>query len=165
MNTNRYQYRWTSFAASTSRDGAHAGARASRPHTSWHNLGHLLRPARPATAPGPSFGRAHTVPAGRVAGCPIEGELSGTQRQCMRAGRPRSRVGPFHHSCSSRGHAPVCRAAARSDAAEPSCLVARPGPSRQFVDHSFSFVSGKVGMVEYPLGSRKSPPGPGLNRS
>ncbi|MCY3757479.1 MAG: hypothetical protein OXG96_07125, partial [Acidobacteria bacterium] len=40
------------------------------------------------------FGRAHAVPAGRVAGCQIAGTLSGTQRECMRARRPRSRVVP-----------------------------------------------------------------------
>ncbi|MCY3758427.1 MAG: hypothetical protein OXG96_11955 [Acidobacteria bacterium] len=53
----------------------------------------LLDPARPAPAPGLCFGRGHAVPAGPVAGCPIAGKLSGRQRECMRAGRPRSRVG------------------------------------------------------------------------
>ena len=31
-------------------EDAHPGARASRPHKSWHSLGHLLHPGRPATA-------------------------------------------------------------------------------------------------------------------
>ena len=53
----------------------------------------LLDPGRPATSPGLCFDRAHAVPTGRVAGCRIAGKLSGTQRGCMRAGRPRSRVG------------------------------------------------------------------------
>ena len=70
MDTNRHKFRWTLFAALTSRDEAHPGARASRPHQSWHSLGQF-RPCRPATAPGHCFGRAHAVPAGRVAGCHI----------------------------------------------------------------------------------------------
>ena len=46
--------------------------------------------------------RSAVVRAFRVAGCPIAGKLSGTQPECMRAGRPRSRVGASsHHSCSS----------------------------------------------------------------
>ena len=92
--TNKHEDRWTSFDATTSGDEAHPGARASRPHNFWHSLGHLLHPARPATAPGPCFSRAHAVPAGRVAGCRIAGKLSGKQRDSMRAGRPRSRVAP-----------------------------------------------------------------------
>ena len=52
MNTNRHEYRWASFGATTSWVEAHPGARASRPHTFWHSLGQLLRPGRPATAPG-----------------------------------------------------------------------------------------------------------------
>ena len=93
INTNRHQYRWASIAATTSRNGARPGARASRPHTSLYNFGHLLDPARPATAPGLCFGRALAVPAVRVAGRHISGKLSGTLRHSMRAGRPRSRVG------------------------------------------------------------------------
>ena len=50
-------------------------------------------PIRPATSPGLCFDPVHAVPAGRVAGCRIAGKLSGTERECMRAGRPRSRVG------------------------------------------------------------------------
>ena len=96
---------------------AHPGARASRPHRSWHSLCHLLHPVRPATAPGLCFGRAHAVPPsharlrilqkaqdrqdkqdekllpGRAVGCNIAGKLSGDPRDSMRAGRPRSRVG------------------------------------------------------------------------
>ena len=111
MNTNRYEYRWTSFAATTSRNAAHPGARASRPHKSWHSLGHLLHPGRPATAPGLRFGRSPAVPAGRVAGCPIAGKPSAAQRQCMRAGRPRSRVGLFPSLLLLEGARAGCRAA------------------------------------------------------
>ena len=67
------------------------GARASRPHNTWHSLGHLLDPGRPARAPCLCFGRAHAVPAGRAAGCPIARKPSGNPRDSMRAGRPRSR--------------------------------------------------------------------------
>ena len=94
MNTNRHEDRWTSFAATTSWDKAPPGARASRPHTSWQSLGQLLYPTRPATAPGLCFDRADDVSAGRVAGRRIAGKLSGTLRECMRAGRPRSRGAP-----------------------------------------------------------------------
>ena len=160
MNTNRHEYRWTFFAASTSRDEAHPGARASRPHTSWHSLGHLLHPARPATAPGLCLGRTHAVPGVRVAGCPIAGKLSGTQRQCMRAGRPRSRVVPLPSLLLLEGARAGLPARSPVDAAEPSRLVALPGPSWITI---FSFVSGKERMLEFPRGSQKSPPGPGLN--
>ena len=131
-------------AATTSREEAPPGARASRPHTSWHSLGQLLHRGRPATVagngartllrpnpwrygrqgggvlhpreterivaavhaggtpalpggcllPGLCFGQAHGVTAGRVAGCYVAGILSGSLRQCMRAGRPRSRGAP-----------------------------------------------------------------------
>ena len=67
------------------------GARASRPHKSWHSLTHLLDPDRTATAPWLCFGRAHAVPAGRAVGCNIAGKLSGNPRDSMRARRPRSR--------------------------------------------------------------------------
>ena len=63
------------------------------PAQHWQGLAHFLHPARPATAPGLCFGRAHADPAGRVPGCRIAGKLSVTERECMRAGRPRSRVG------------------------------------------------------------------------
>ena len=69
------------------------GSAGVPPAQHWHCLGHLLGAARPATAPGLCLGRSHAVPGGRVAGCPFAGKLSGTQRQRMRAGRPRSRVG------------------------------------------------------------------------
>ena len=70
------------------------GARASRPHQAWHSLGHLPHLDQPGTAPWRSFDLADAVPADRVAGCRIAGKLSGTQRDSMRAGRPRSRVAP-----------------------------------------------------------------------
>ncbi|MCY3774970.1 MAG: hypothetical protein OXH11_03220, partial [Candidatus Aminicenantes bacterium] len=55
-------------------EAAHPGARASRPHTSWHSHGQLLNPGRPATAPGRCFGRAYAVSAGKVAGRRIAGK-------------------------------------------------------------------------------------------
>ncbi|MDE2758391.1 MAG: hypothetical protein OXI92_17795, partial [Acidobacteriota bacterium] len=57
------------------------------------------------------FARTHAVSAGGVAGRYIAGKLSGTQRQCMQAGRPRSRVGASsRRSCLSSGQAAACRA-------------------------------------------------------
>ena len=66
------------------------GARASRPHQAWHSLGHLPHLDQPGTAPWLSFGLADAVPADRVAACSIALKLSGSQRDSMRAGRPRS---------------------------------------------------------------------------
>ena len=63
---------------------AHPGARASRPHKSSRSFSHLLHRNQPAAVPCLCFGRA--------VGCNIAGKLSGTQRERMRAGRPRSRV-------------------------------------------------------------------------
>ena len=83
-----------SLGVTTSWDEDHPGARASRPHKSLRSLRRLLHPGRLATAPRLCFGRAHAIPAGGVAGCRIAGKLSGTQRDSMRAGRPRSRVAP-----------------------------------------------------------------------
>ena len=47
-----------------------------------------------ATAPWLSFGLADAVPAERVAACGIAPKLSGSQRDSMRAGRPRSQARP-----------------------------------------------------------------------
>jgi len=58
------------------------------------------------------FGRAHAVPAGRVAGRRIAGKPIRTQRNSLRAGRPRSRVGLLP-SLLNHKRAPGCRAAAR----------------------------------------------------
>ena len=66
------------------------GARASRPHQAWHSLAHLLHLDQPGTAPWLSFGLADAVPADRVAACSIALKLSGSQRDSMRAERPRS---------------------------------------------------------------------------
>ena len=131
MNTNR----WTSFAATTSRNAAHPGARASRPHKSWHSLA-ICSTRVDGNGAGAPLG--HAVPAGRVDGCPIAGKPSATERWCMRAGRPRSRVGASsNRSCSSRVHTPACRSADRVDAAQLSRFAALRGPSCHFVDHSF----------------------------
>ena len=126
--------------ATTSWDEAHPGARASRPHNSWHSLGHLLHPARPATTPGPCFGRAHAVPAGRVAGCRIAGKLSGTQRDSMRAGRPRSRVAPPPITLAPQGGTRRL-AGPQLVPMRQSCHARWPlrVPSCPFVDHSFFF--------------------------
>ena len=74
---------------------------ASLPQCSRHSLALPSNPTRPAIAPGLCLGRTRGVPAGRVAGGRIAGKLSETQRECMRAGRPRSRVG-LHCVTSSR---------------------------------------------------------------
>ena len=87
----RMLLRLCSLGVTMSWDEAHPGARASRPHKSWHSLAHLLHLGRPAAAPWLCFGWAHGVPAGRVACYRIAGKLSARQRERMRAGRPRSR--------------------------------------------------------------------------
>ena len=119
MNRTRSRY-----AAS----GCPPGSAGVPPAPYWQGLAHLLHPARPATAPGLYFGRGHAVPAGRVAGRAIPGELSGTQRHSMRAGRPRSRVAASsHRSCSSRGAGAGLAGRTPADAAASSRLVALRG--------------------------------------
>ena len=71
-------------------DDGFPGARASRPHQAWHSLGHLPHLHQPATAPWLSFSLADAVPADPVAACGIALKPSGSQRDRMRAGRPRS---------------------------------------------------------------------------
>ena len=73
-------------------DDGFPGARASRPHQAWHSLGHLPHLDQPGTAPWLSFGWAVVVTADVVAACSIALELSGSQRDSMRARRPRSQV-------------------------------------------------------------------------
>ena len=75
-------------------DDGFPGARASRPHQARHSLGHLPHLDQPGTTPCLSFGLADAVPAHRVAACGIAVELSGGQRDRMRAGRPRSQGMP-----------------------------------------------------------------------
>ena len=79
----------------------------------------------------------HAVPTGRVAGCAIAGILSGTQRQCMRAGRPRSRVGLLPSLLLLEGAGAGLPGHTRADAAEPSRFVALRRPWWPFVDYSF----------------------------
>ena len=86
---------------------AHPGARASRPHWSPHSLPHLLHPARSANTPRICFAQAYAVPAARVAGCHIVDILSGSRRRCMRARRPRSRVGLIPRRRRSKGRPSV----------------------------------------------------------
>ncbi len=71
-------------------DEGFLGARASRPHKACHSSGHLPHLDQPATAPWLSYGLADAVPADRVAACSIALKLSVSQRDRMRAGRPRS---------------------------------------------------------------------------
>ena len=80
------------------------GARASRPHQARHSLGHLPHLDQPATAPCLSFSLAEVVAADRVAACSIALELSGGQRDRMRAGRPRSQGMPSRRrgSCEEK---------------------------------------------------------------
>ena len=107
IDTNRPEDRWTCFndtqrpkgiplgaRASRPHNDGFPGARASRPHQAWHSLGHLPHLDQTGTAPWLSFGLADAVPAGRVAACSIALKLSGSQRDSMRAGRPRSRARP-----------------------------------------------------------------------
>ena len=93
---------------------------------------------RKLVTPGFRFDRAHADPAGRVAGSPIAGKLSGTQRHSMRAGRPRSRVGLFPSLLLLKGAGAGLSGHTRVDAAEPSRLVALLCPSCPFVDRSCS---------------------------
>ena len=113
INTNGHEYRWSSFGVTTSGDEARPGARASRPHKTWHSLGQLLHAARPAAAAGRCFGRAHAVAAGRVAGrVPHRRETERDATGVHAGGTPALPGGASSHpSCSSRGSAPVCRAA------------------------------------------------------
>ena len=81
------------------------GARASRPHKTWHSFAYLLHFDQPGTAPLLPFRLADAVPADKVAACRIALKLSGASRgRCvsgaggrrgrnrMRAGRPRSQA-------------------------------------------------------------------------
>ena len=82
-------------------EGAQRTARDAHPERgrlaricSRHSLAlNLLHPGRPASMPRLCFGRARAVPAGGVGGCYVVGILSESLRRCMRARRPRSRVG------------------------------------------------------------------------
>ena len=64
------------------------GARASRPHNDWHDLGHLLRLNRPAAAPWLSFGLAVVVTADVVAACKAARKLSDHHKQQDAGGTP-----------------------------------------------------------------------------
>ncbi len=57
-----------------SRDEAHPGARASRPHKSWHSLAYLLDLGRAAREPRLCFDRAYAVPTGGKGGLPHQRE-------------------------------------------------------------------------------------------
>ena len=122
--TNKHKDRWTSFAAATSRDEAHPGARASRPHTSWHSPepppppGSTGNGARILHWPSPCRSRR---PGGRV---PHRRETERHATGQHAGGTPALPGGASsHRSCSSRGHAPACRGRSPADAAEPSRLV------------------------------------------
>ena len=133
MNTNRHEYRWTSFAATPSRNEAHPGARASRPHAP---------PSRAAqyvydVAAGHPVGRNRIVPAP----LPLEtggGGGRGCARTCA-GGTPALPGGgtSFNGSCCSRSRASTCRASSlpigQSREAWWPFVVLRVS----FVDHSF----------------------------
>ena len=115
-------------------DEGFPGARASRPHQAWHSLGHLPHLDQPATAPWLSFGLADGVRAHRVAACSIALKLNGSQRDRMRAGRPRSQAMP---SRRRRGGG-VWRATSQKADVHPlgsSRLPASRAPPRR-ADHS-----------------------------
>ena len=56
------------------------GARASRPHKTWHSFAYLLHFDQPGTAPLLPFRLADAVPADKVAACRIALKLSGASR-------------------------------------------------------------------------------------
>ena len=74
----RMLLQYCDIGVTTSWEKGHPGARASRPHKSWHSLTHLLDPDPTATAPGLCFGRAHAISTGRRGGLPHRRE---TERQ------------------------------------------------------------------------------------
>ena len=84
------------------------GARASRPHKSWHSLGHLHDLDQPGTAPWLSFGVADVAPSHRVAACSIARKLSAGQAAnaagCLQRRWPslRGRPGTGVGACLSR---------------------------------------------------------------
>ncbi len=57
-------------------DDGFLGARASRPHNSWHSLSHLRHLDRPASVPGISLGPTVAVPADVVAARKVAWKLS-----------------------------------------------------------------------------------------
>ena len=70
-----------------------------RPDSAWDRSGNgSTTKSTKGTKQASSLARPQAVPASRVAWRRIAGKLSGRQRNSMRAGRPRSRVGsPPHH--------------------------------------------------------------------
>ena len=128
MNTNGREDRWTSFGATTSWDEAPRErgrpARTKPGTASAISSTRIDRQRRHVLC----FGRAHAVPAGRVAGCRIAGKPSGRRREtaCGRDARAPGRSSS-HHSCPSRGRMPDCQAAAGADPADPSRFVSLRG--------------------------------------
>ena len=113
------------------------GSAGVPPAQHWQGLAHLLdrvdrqrrqdaASADPMPFPSAGWGRCH-----------IAGKLSGRQRECMRAGRPRSRVAPLPIALAPRG-------GVRRLAGPQPCRCGRVatlrGPSWITL---FSFVSGK----------------------
>ena len=69
-----------------------------RPDSAWDRSGNgSTTKSTKGTKQASNLARSQAVPAGSVAGCPIAWKLSGRQRDSMRAGRPRSRVGHPPH--------------------------------------------------------------------
>ena len=75
-------------------DEGFPGARASRPHQAWHSLGHLPHLDQPGTAPWPPTAWPLLFPPTGWLPAASHWELSGGQRDRMRAGRPRSQASP-----------------------------------------------------------------------
>ncbi len=93
MNTNRHEYRWRSFAATPSRNEAHPGARASRPHAPPSRAAQYVYDVAAGnlgSGNGVGLGEADPWRVCRSSG--VE-EMREAVRRRMRAGRPRSRVG------------------------------------------------------------------------
>ena len=129
-----------------SSEEAHPGARASRPHKSSRSFSHLLHRNQPATAPCLCFGRAHAVPAHRVAACSIALKLSGGQSAgCGRDARAPRRCRP------GRAVGGVWRATSQKadvhplgNSRMPASRAPAPGPGGSFEGET-GFVSDKSG--------------------
>ena len=140
MNTNRHEFRWTLLVASTSRDEAHPGARASRPHALPLRTARFSAVWHPATLPaGAAWARPKHCPgavadqAGRRRWPRLRDDLCGRDARA-----PGWRLFPSPSLLDGARAGLPGRTPA--DAAEPSPLPALRGPSGNFVDRSFSLL-------------------------
>ena len=122
----------------------------------------VLAQPRPSPPPGSTGNGARTLlrpspcrSRRQVARCRIAGKLSGTQRDSMRAGRPRSRGAPPPSLLLLKGARAGLPGRSPADAAEPSRLVALRDSSCHLVDHSF-FVCFRQAEPALVCGSYKS---------